>query len=57
MLCALDSVGTLEHCIVDKVLVFSESVSIAEVVEGGVPIRRTKLFLVLGDLAIQLTGD
>ena len=41
-----------------RVLQVSESVSVAEVVQvGASSVRKTKLFLILGDLALQLTGD
>ena len=55
---ALDAVGLADGCFVDKVLVVSEGVCVVEVVEVGVGgARRTRLFLVLGDLAFQLSGD
>jgi hypothetical protein len=54
---ALDLIGSQEDYSVGKVLLLSQNISIAEVIEGGGLVRRTKLFLVLGDLAIQLYGD
>ena len=41
---------------VSRILQVSESVSVAEVVQvGGGGVRKTRLFLILGDLALQLT--
>ena len=55
---AFDGIGLLDGGFVDKVLVVSENVSLLKVVEVGVGgARRTRLFLVLGDLAVQLMGD
>jgi len=43
---------------VHKTLVVCESVSLVEVVGVGVGgVKRTRLFLILGDLAVQLTGE
>jgi hypothetical protein len=55
---ALDSIGLSDTALIQKVLVINETVSLAEVVESGVGgAKKTRLFLILGDLAIQLTGD
>ena len=55
---ALDAVGLADGALVNKVLQVTESISIAEVVEVGAGgVKKTRLFLVLGDLAVQLTGD
>jgi hypothetical protein len=55
---ALDAVGATDNAVVNKVLQITETVSLAEIVEVGVgSAKKTKLFLILGDLAVQLTGD
>jgi len=55
---ALDAVGLADGALVNKILQVTESISIAEVVEVGAGgVKKTRLFLVLGDLAVQLTGD
>jgi len=55
---ALDQVGLADGALVNKVLQVIESISLVEVVEVGVGgAKKTKLFLVLGDLAIQLSSD
>lgn len=55
---ALDAVGLADGALVNKVLQVTEGISLAEVVEVGVGgAKKTKLFLVLGDIAIQLSGD
>ncbi len=55
---ALDSAGLSDTALIQKMLVINETVSLAEVVESGVGgAKKTRLFLILGDLAIQLTGD
>ncbi len=55
---ALDAVGIADGASVSKVLKVTESLSLAEVVEVGASgVKKTRLFLVLGDLAVQLTGD
>jgi hypothetical protein len=55
---ALDAVGIADGASISKALKVTESISLAEVVEVGVGgIKKTKLFLILGDLAVQLTGD
>jgi DNA-directed RNA polymerase subunit RPC12/RpoP len=51
----LDSVGLSDAAKVGKVLVVSDQIALVEVVYAA-PVRRTKLFLVIGNLAIQLTG-
>jgi len=54
---ALDSIGLSDNAYVDKILMVSEQIALAEFVEktvaGGV---KTKIFLLMGDLAIQITG-
>jgi hypothetical protein len=41
-----------------RVLQVTESISLTEVVEVGTGgVKKTRLFLILGDLAVQLTGD
>ena len=54
---ALDSMGLSETAAVSKLLMLEDEVCLVEVVEQGIGGARTKLFLVLGDLAIQLTGN
>jgi hypothetical protein len=55
---ALDAIDLADAALVSKVLVVTESVSFVEVVKVGVGgVKRTRLFLILGDLAVQLTGD
>jgi hypothetical protein len=53
----LDCVGSADGACVGKVLAVSDGVFVVEVVERGVAgVVRTKLFLFLGDLAVQLCG-
>jgi hypothetical protein len=54
-----DVVSVLEEAILTtRLLGIADSVSLVEVVETGVAgARKTKLFLVFGDLALQITGD
>jgi hypothetical protein len=55
---ALEAIGLADNAVVNKVLQITETLSLAEVVQvsaGGV--QKTRLFLILGDLAVQLTGD
>jgi hypothetical protein len=55
---ALEAIGATDNAVVNKVLQITETVSLAEIVEVGVGgVKKTKLFLILGDLAVQLTGD
>jgi hypothetical protein len=56
---ALDQVGLADGALVNKVLQLTESISLVEVVEVGTggAAKKTKLFLILGELALQLTGD
>jgi hypothetical protein len=57
VLSVLDCVGFVDGAFVGKVLAVSDGVVLVEVVEKGVAgVVRTKLFLVLGDLAVQLCG-
>ena len=46
----------IESCLLQKSLKIAENVFLAETLEAG-QVKRTKLYLVLGDLAIQLTKD
>jgi hypothetical protein len=55
---ALDAAGLADNSAVNKVLLITETDSLAEIVQvdaGGA--KKTKLLLILGDLAVQLTGD
>ena len=55
---ALEAVGMADNVVVNKVLQITEAISLAEVVQVGAGgVKKTKLFLILGDLAVQLTGD
>ncbi len=55
---ALDSIGIGDTALVSKLLVLTEGVSLVEIVERGVGgALKTRLFLILGDLAVQLTGN
>jgi hypothetical protein len=56
---ALDQVGLADGVLVNKVLQVTENISLVEVVEVGTggAVKKTKLFLILGELALQLTGD
>jgi DNA-directed RNA polymerase subunit RPC12/RpoP len=55
---ALEAIGATDNAVVNKVLQITEAVGLAEIVEVGVGgVKKTRLFLILGDLAIQLTGD
>lgn len=52
-----DLIQLSDNAYVDKVLAVSDGIALVEVVEKGVTgAVRTKIFLVLGDVAIQLTG-
>ena len=54
----LEAIGAADNVVVNKVLQITETVSLAEIIEVGVGgVKKTKLFLILGDLALQLTGD
>jgi DNA-directed RNA polymerase subunit RPC12/RpoP len=54
----LEAIGATDNVVVNKVLQITETVSLAEIVEVGVGgVKKTRLFLILGDLAVQLTGD
>jgi hypothetical protein len=55
ILAVLDSIGLSDVAKVDKALIVSDQIALVEVVYAA-PVRRTKLFLVIGNLAIQLTG-
>ncbi len=55
---ALDYVGLADGASVGKILRVTDTINLAEVVEVGAGgVKKTRLFLVLGDLAVQLTGD
>jgi hypothetical protein len=53
----LDSVGLGDAVKVDKALIVSDQIALVEVVYAFLPVKKTKLFLIVGNLAIQLTGD
>jgi len=54
----LDSVGLTDNIIVNKVLQITETINLVETIQVGVGgIKKTKLFLIMGDLAVQLTGS
>lgn len=54
---ASDVICIGDTAVISKLLVVNDSVSLVEVVEQGIGGMRTRLFLSLGDLAIQLTGN
>jgi hypothetical protein len=55
---ALDVVGLADASLVHKMMQINENMCLAEVVEVGTDnVKKTKLFLIIGDLAVQLTGD
>ena len=52
-----DLIGLDDNVYVSKVLVVSDEIALVEVVEKGVAgVAKTRVFLILGDLAIQLCG-
>jgi hypothetical protein len=52
------AIGETDNVAINKVLQITETVSLAEIVEVGVGgVKKTRLFLILGDVAVQLTGD
>ncbi|MBN1244781.1 hypothetical protein JXA31_04230 [Candidatus Bathyarchaeota archaeon] len=54
----LEAIDAADNAVVNKVLQITETVSLAEIVEVGAGgAKKTKLFLIIGDLAVQLTGD
>ena len=54
----LEAIGATDNAVVNKVLQITETISLAETAEIGVGgVKKTRLFLILGDLAVQLTGD
>ena len=55
---ALEAIGAADSFVVNKVLQITETVSLAEIVKVGIGgVKKTKLFLILGDLAVQLTDN
>lgn len=53
-----DAVNLAGSIIVNKVLQVTETINLVEAVQVGVgSIKKTKLFLVIGELAVQLTGE
>jgi hypothetical protein len=55
---ALDAFGLTDDSYVNKTLQINETISLVEVVEtGAVGVKKTRLFLIIGDLAVQLTGN
>lgn len=53
----LDQAQLSENVYVNKILVISDQLSLVETVDVGVGgVAKTKLFLVMGNLAIQLSG-
>jgi hypothetical protein len=54
----LEAIGAVDNVAVNKVLQITEAVGLVEIVGVGVGgVKKTRLFLILGDLAVQLTGD
>ena len=55
---ALDSIGISDDFTVQKTIIVNDNVSLVELAEAGVGgSKKTRLLLILGDLAIQLSGD
>ena len=53
-----DSVGLADNVTVNKVLQITETINLVEIIQAGVGgTKKTKLFLTLGDMAVQLTGE
>jgi hypothetical protein len=59
VLWAIDNVGISDDALIQKLLKINENISLVEIVEKGVSggVKKTRLFLILGDLAIQLSSD
>lgn len=54
----LEAISAADSFVVNKVLQITETISLAEIVEVGTGgVKKTKLFLILGDLAVQIAGD
>jgi hypothetical protein len=53
----LDSIGAQDATLISKLLLTEDRLSIIETVEATNKTVRTRLFLILGDLAIQLIGN
>ena len=53
-----DQIQLTDNVYVNKILTISDGMALAEVVEKSVQgIVKTRIFLIIGDLAVQLTGD
>jgi len=53
-----DQIQLTDNVYVNKILIISDYMALAEVVEKSVQgVVKTRIFLIMGDLAIQLTGD
>jgi len=53
-----DQIQLTDNVYVNKILIISDYMALVEVVEKSVQgVVKTKIFLIMGDLAIQLTGD
>lgn len=53
-----DAVNFTDNIIVDKVLQVTETINLVETVQAGVgSVKKTRLFFILGDFAVQLTGE
>lgn len=53
-----DSVNLADSIIVNKILQLTETINLVETIQVGVGgAKKTKLFLILGDLAVQLAGE
>ena len=52
-----DQIQLTDNVYVNKILIISDDMALVEVVEKSVQgVVKTKVFLIIGDLAIQLTG-
>lgn len=53
-----DAVNFTDNIIVDKVLQVTETINLVEPGQAGVgSVKKTRLFFILGDFAVQLTGE
>jgi len=57
LLIVTDSLSLSDTLLINKILQVSDSIGLSEVITKIVPtVAKTKIFLIIGDLAIQLTG-
>jgi hypothetical protein len=54
---AVDSIGLWDNAYINKTLIISDQMVLAEIVEKTVAgAVKTRIFLIVGDLAIQIAG-